>query len=100
MNAHLHEFSDRIALPCIPEGPGIAIIEDSDGNVLQITSSNSIRRRIGQLLDSEGRICVHGPKVYAAQTQGKRIYVRWKLTQDYKEEKRELMATLSPLWAP
>lgn len=95
----LQEFSDRIQFPHIPEGPGIAIIEDAEGHVLQIAASNNVRRRIGEMLDSQGTICVHGPKIYAAQQQGKRVYVRWKLTKDYQEEKKRLVADLGPLWA-
>ena len=97
--ATLEGFSDRIKIPQIPEGPGIAILEDAEGNVLQIAASNNVRRRIGEMIDSQGTICVHGPKIYAAQQQGQRVYVRWKLTKGYKEEKKQLMAKLNPLWA-
>jgi hypothetical protein len=93
-------FSDRLELPNIPEGPGVAILEDAQGQVLQIMRSSNIRRRIGQLLDSPGTTCVHGPKVYSAQQRGERIFVRWKLTPDYKAEKERLMDELAPLWAP
>jgi len=93
-------FSERIVLPDIPEGPGVAIIEDEAGNVLQIAASNNIRRRIGEMLDSQGTICVHGPKIYAAQRHGDRIYVRWQLTEDYKEEKRRLIDELTLIWKP
>ena len=95
----LTDFSDRLELPNIPEGPGVLILEDAQGRVLQVGFSNNIRRRIGELLDSQGTICVHGPKIYDAQQQGQRIYVRWKHTQDYKEEKRQLAEKLNPVWA-
>jgi hypothetical protein len=61
--------------------------------------SNNIRRRISELFDSQGTICVHGPKIYKAQQEGQRIFVRWKLTPDYVEEKRQLIEELNPLWA-
>lgn len=91
-------FSERIVLVNIPEGPGICLIENEAGEVLKIAASNNIRRRIGEMMDSKGTICVHGPKIYAAQQQGQRIYVRWKLTKDYKVEKQELVEELNPKW--
>ena len=96
----ISEFSERIKIPNIPEGPGIALIMNSRGDVLQITASKNIRRRIGSLLDSEGHIAVHGPKIYEAQQNGEQIFVRWKLIPDYKREKKRLMDKLGPLWAP
>ena len=96
----LTDFSDRLELPNIPEGPGVVILEDAQGRVLQVGFSNNIRRRIGELLDSQGTICVHGPKIYDAQQGGQRIFVRWKLTPDYKVEKGRLVEELAPLWAP
>jgi hypothetical protein len=95
----LPEFSDRLELPNIPEGSGVAILEDAQGQVLQVVMSNNIRRRIGVMFDSQGTICVHGPKIYDAQQQGRRIWVRWKHTQGYLEEKRRLVEKLNPLWA-
>lgn len=91
-------YSDRIVLPYIPEGPGVCIIESEAGKVLQIACSKNIRRRIGNLLDSQGVICVHGPKVYAAQKTGDRVYIRWKLTENYQEEKDRLVNELHPEW--
>ncbi len=96
----MERFSDRILLPEIPEGPGLCLIENESGKVLQVAFANNIRRRIGQLLDSQGSTCVHGPKIYAAQEQGEQVYVRWKHTSDYKNEKKKLMEELAPLWAP
>jgi excinuclease UvrABC nuclease subunit len=92
-------FSARLKLPRIPEGSGIILIEDEQGQILQVVMSNNVRRRIGELLDSQGTICVHGPKVYDAQQDGQRIYVRWKLTGEYKDEKVRLVEDLHPLWA-
>ena len=92
-------FSSRLELPNIPEGPGVLILEDAQERVLQVGFSNNIRRRIGELFDSQGTICVHGPKIYDAQQGGQRVYVRWKHTQDYQEEKRRLVEELNPLWA-
>jgi len=94
----LDGFSDPTELPNIPEGPGVCTIEDANGRVLQVAMSQNIRRRIGELLDSEGKIAVHGPEIYAAQQQGMRIFVRWKLTAYYKREKRILIEKLDPLW--
>ena len=37
---------------------------------------------------------------YAAQRHGDRIYVRWQLTEDYKEEKRRLIDELTLIWKP
>jgi hypothetical protein len=96
----LTNYSEPIEIPTIPEGPGIALITNSRGEVLQITASKNIRRRIGELLDSEGHIAVHGPKIYEAQRRGERIFIRWKLTPDYRNEKKKLMKELNPLWAP
>jgi len=96
----LDGFSLRLELPDIAEGPGLCIIENAEGQVLQITASKNIRRRIGELLDSEGVIAVHGPKIYEAQREGQSILVRWKHTPHYKEEKVRLMEELRPLWAP
>ncbi len=93
-------FSDPIELPDIPAGPGLALIVNSQGKVLQITMANNIRRRIGALLDSDGQIAVHGPKIYKAQQDGVSIFVRWKLTTDYRAEKARLMEELRPEWAP
>lgn len=84
----LDRFSEPIELPGIPEGPGIALIINQQEEVLQITSSKNIRRRIGELMDSEGQIAVHGPKIYEAQQNGERILIRWKHTPDYKTEKK------------
>lgn len=95
----LEGFSERFELPYIPEGSGVCIIEDTQGRVLQVAMSDSIRRRVGQLLDAQSGTCVHGPKIHDAQHKDQRIYVRWKLTPDYKEEKRRLMKKLKPLWA-
>lgn len=94
----LQDFSDPLQLPNIPEGPGVCIIEDEQGQVLQVAMSGNVRRRIGQLLDSGGTTCVHGPKVYDAQLSGTRVFVRWKLTRDYKGEKRRLVEELNPRW--
>jgi hypothetical protein len=94
----LEGFSERLELPNLPEGPGVCIIEDEQGQVLKVAMSNNIRRRIGELLDSQGTICVHGPKIYEAQQSGERIFVRWKLTPDYQAEKRRLVEELKPLW--
>jgi hypothetical protein len=96
----LDYFSLALELPNIPEGPGVCVIEDAQGHALQVTVSGNIRRRIGQLLDSEGKTCVHGPKIYTAQKEGNRIFIRWKLTSDYEVEKQRLMEELRPLWAP
>ena len=93
------EFSATIELPNIPEEPGVIIIEDQHGQTLQVVYSENIRRRIGQLIDSSGQTCVHGPKVYGAQQAGQRILVRWKITNDYIVEKRRLIQELDPLWA-
>ncbi len=93
-------FSPRLELPNIPAGPGICVIEDENGRPLQVVESINIRRRIGELLDSEGKIAVHGPNIYAAQERGERIFVRWKLTADHKIEKADLMRDLGPAWAP
>jgi len=92
------DFSERIELPKIPEGPGVCIIENERGNVLQIAFSRNIQRRIGELLDSEGQICVHGPKIYKAQQRGERLFVRWKLTPDCTSEKRDLIQELKSQW--
>lgn len=91
-------FSERIIFPDIPEGPGICLIEDEAGNVLQVAASNNVRRRIGEMFDSQGTICVHGPKIYATQRHGDRIYVRWKITPDYKAEKQRLVEELALEW--
>lgn len=91
-------FSERIVLPNIPEGPGLCLIEDEAGNILQIAESINIRRLTGELMDSEGKICVHGPKIYAAQQHGERIYFRWKLTPFFKQEKKQLIELLQPRW--
>jgi excinuclease UvrABC nuclease subunit len=91
-------FSQRLELPNIPAGPGVCIIEDENGVVLQIVESKNIRRRVGELLDSEGHIAVHGPKIYAEQRQGQRIFVRWIHTSHYKELKKQLISELGPRW--
>lgn len=96
----LDGFSEPLELPNIPPGPGVCTIEDERGQVLQVAMSANIRRRIGELLDSEGRIAVHGPKIYSAQQQGKQIFVRWKLTPEYRTEKRRLVEELEPAWKP
>ena len=98
--SNLDDFSERLEIPNIPEGSGVCILEDAQGQVLQVVMSNNIRRRIGELLDSQGTICVHGPKIYGAQQEGRRIFVRWKLTPDYKAEKRRRLKELNPLWRP
>ena len=59
----LDGFSEPLELPSIPQGPGVCIIEDEQGQVLQVAMAENIRRRIGELLDSEGKIAVHGPKI-------------------------------------
>lgn len=95
----LEGFSERFELPNIPEGPGVCVLEDAQGRVLKVVMSGNIRRRIGQLLDAQhGGTCVHGPKVYDAQQKGQRVFVRWKLTPDYKAGKRRLIDELGPLW--
>jgi hypothetical protein len=96
----LDGFSEPIELPNIPEGPGVCIIEDEQGQAFQVAMGENIRRRIGYLLDSGGTTCVHGPKIYAAQQQGTRIFVRWKLTADYRTEKRRLVEALELAWKP
>lgn len=54
-------FSKRIVLSEIPEDPGVCIIEDEAGNVLQIAAAINIRRFIAELLDSDDKICLLGP---------------------------------------
>lgn len=46
------ELSEVLVLLSIPEGPGVCILEDGHGRVLQVAGSNNIRRRIGEMLDS------------------------------------------------
>jgi len=94
----LDGFSERFALPDIPEGPGVCIIEDEQGQVLQVAMSVNIRRRIGYLLDNTGVVASPGPRIHAAQLRGKRVFVRWKLTADYRAEKRRLVEQVDPLW--
>jgi len=96
--SNLKGFSQRLELPLIPQGPGVCIIEDAQGSPLQVAASKNIRRRIGELLDSEGNICVHGPKIYKAQQGQQQIFVRWKLTPRYQAEKKALVKELNPLW--
>lgn len=91
-------FSDRVELPNIPEGPGVILIENSSGLVLQVAYSNNVRRRIGEMFDNRGTICAYGPKIYDAMCRGERVYVRWKLTKDYKAERERLAFTLNPQW--
>jgi len=95
----LDHFSLALEFPNIPEGPGVCIIENAQGEALQVTYSGNIRRRIGQLMDSEGTTCVHGPKIYEAQKRGERIFIRWKLTPHYEAEKSRLVEELNPRWA-
>ena len=95
----LHGFSEQLELPNIPEGPGVLILEDAQSRVLQLVMSNNVRRRVGELFDSQGTICVHGPRTYDAQQEGQRVFVRWKHTEDYRGEKRRLIEELNPLWA-
>jgi hypothetical protein len=92
-------FSQRVELPNIPEGPGVGIIEDEKGQVLQVFFSSNIRQRIGSMLDSEGITNVHGPKIYAMMKSGKRVFFRWKLTNNYESEKNILIRRLNPVWA-
>ena len=94
----LDGFSERFALPDIPEGPGVCIIEDEQGQVLQVAMSVNIRRRIGYLLDNTGVVASPGPRIHDAQLRGERVLVRWKLTAEYQREKRRLMEELEPLW--
>ena len=94
----LNSFSESFELPNIPEGPGVCIIEDAQGQVLQVAASNNVRRRIGQFFDSTGGTCSYGPKVYEAHQEGHRLFLRWKLTPYYKTEKMRLVEELNPLW--
>lgn len=91
-------FSGPIELTQVPEWPGVCIIHDEDGNVLQIAESQNIRRRIGSLLDSDGATCVHGPKIYEFQQSGRSVFVQWKLTPKYRAEKQALVRSLKPVW--
>jgi hypothetical protein len=43
------------------------------------------------LFDDTGGLAVHGPRTYGAQQAGKRVYLRWKLTPDYQQEKERLL---------
>jgi len=95
---NLNDFSKRLELPNIPEGPGVCIIEDAQGQVLQVAASNNVRRRIGQFLDSTGETCSYGPKVYQAHQEGHPLFIRWKLTPYYKNERMRLIEELNPLW--
>ena len=94
----LEGFSERFELPNIPEGPGVCIIEDEQDQVLKVVMSSNIRRRIGYCLDSGGTVCSFGPRLFEAQQRGQRIFVRWKLTPNYRQEKRRLIDDLDPLW--
>ena len=91
-------FSEPIELPLIPEGPGVCILENEQGEILQVVYSNNIRRRIGEMFDSQGTICAYGPKIYQAQQAGQHIFVRWKHTKNYKQERKNLEITLRPKW--
>ena len=95
---NIEGFSRRIVLPDIREGSGVIIIENERGAVLQVAYSNNVRRRIGEMFDSQGTLCAYGSKIYAAMQHGDRIYVSWKFTKDYKAERERLIAELNPLW--
>ena len=92
-------FSDQLELPNVPEGPGVIVLEDNLGRVLQVLGSNNVRRRIGELMDSKGTICTYGTRVYDAQQGGHRLTVRWKLTSNYTELARRLAEQLRAAWA-
>jgi hypothetical protein len=95
----LEGFSEPLEIPDIPDEGGVAIIEDERGRILQVIESTSIRRRIGELLNTRERApSVHGARVYEAQKQGTRIFVRWKLTPNHKMVKKLLVQELNPLW--
>ncbi len=95
----LEGFSEPVELPNIPEGPGVAVLQDERGDVLCVTESENIRRRVGYHLDSGGTVASRGPDIYRLQQAGHRIVVRWKLTKDHHEEKKRLNRELNPLWA-
>ena len=46
--SNLTGFSDRLELPDIPEGPGVIVIEDAQGRVLQVGFSNNCQRGWGE----------------------------------------------------
>ena len=95
----LDGFSEPVELPNIPDQPGVAIVQDRRGQVLQVIESTKIRRRIGELLNTRQLAPnVHGAKVYGAQQKGTAILVRWKVTPDHKAEKKRLVQELDPLW--
>lgn len=96
--SNLERFSESIEIPNIPEGPGVCIIQDELGRILQVAMSGNIRRRVGDLFDGSGTTASHGPAIFAAQQQGHRVFVRWKITANYKAEKKSLMQELHPLW--
>lgn len=94
----LDGFSEPIELQNIPDEPGVAILQDQSGQVLEVVESTRIRCRVGELLDSTGGYASQGPRVYSAQQHGIRIFVRWKLTPDHKAKKKWLVEALNPKW--
>ena len=83
----LEGFSERLEIPNIPGEPGVCIVEDEDGEALQVFMSNNVRRRIGEKFDSGGALDEYGPKIYETQQRGRRLFVRWwRLTPYYQAE--------------
>ena len=91
-------FSNRLRLLYIPEGPGVVIVEDSRGEVLLVLASDNVRRRIGALLDSEGTVDPHGPRIHKLHHSGREVYARWKRTPEPEEEQKRLVERFTPAW--
>lgn len=94
----LDGFSEPIELPSIPDKAGVVILQDQQWKVLEVVESTSIRRRVGELLDSSGGLASKGPKVHEAHRTGIRILIRWKLPPDHKAEKKRFVKQLDELW--
>jgi len=77
----------------------VIVLEDNLGRVLQVLGSNDVRRRIGELMDAQGKVDAYGPRIYEAQEKGQRVFVRWQHTSNYKEQARRLVEQLRAAWA-
>lgn len=86
----------------IPEDSGIYIVTTSDGQVLYIGSSTTLRRRIAYL---ESHTKASGKYLHNAadllmqyQASGKTAHVHYIVTENYRSLEKELIDKYDPPW--
>jgi predicted GIY-YIG superfamily endonuclease len=98
------DIAGRVVCHNIPEASGVYIVTDTNGSVLYVGSSNSLRRRIAYLeahvADSASGGFTHDASdpLLQFQASGNEAVVHYILCDDYKRRERQLKEKYQPPW--